>query len=1599
MPSKIKKRRHVVSRPLSTIEANKEINWETSHYSLKVNAPIVECSFDGKLSKDTTTARSVAIRQRAMLTVHQPRTKKSSLKILCGKFLWEQKIPKERTKEEFSLSQIGIFAEVSLNAETLAHWAENILEHLNGKMENKFLTNFSYILPFVVKLIDGEPEDNLRVIEMAYQIVQELGAISFVNSQRLVQNNIRNGSIDPKFKNRVVYIVEGRKYDYTAAVDELVHQLFLYFGLPERKKAIEPKVLWDKKMLKYFFSILTSRFYRAYNRNIKLNISNVLKYNLSAAIPWLDTSFFGPVEKQGMGTNSVLLLLAGYLGAALTQKLISISEMILQEVSKYLAKYYLGSRIWSMYEGQIQDFMNQLRQEHERMMEVETGSDDEWTEQHDNGLFQSLFQTPEPQGMDNKGFFFSLIRKVEQLLDLTDDGGTLDYFNKVEARIHKKTRAIKRIYYLLWAVVDWVWIRVFGEHHPWGPFATELREAARWMKAVEELKINGFAYKVKTDKTLQKLGEKTLKDGYEIARRILEGCVKSYYSVFMENLTWLNNLMEHVIRSKYISPDRDEPVVVLLVGPAGSGKSSTIDLITSALCQHMGVEYTRSQRYERKTENVYWSGYNEQIVTSVDDIFQLDDYASKGREALELIQMANCCPYPLHMADISEKNTVFFKSPFVILTTNLTNFRNIGVSSVQAFARRISMIFHVSGGAEILEKTFSECFIDKDYNIVRTANELNFTQMEEAIWEESQKKKEYSPHKAAMAYKIRVERQWNPFKTIGSYFADGVNEKIPDLFKSFRDCSTEWYYDIVNHIKSNTSYLKIGACLLAAGAAFITSVKAITSMVRWMRGPKKRRDRKKLSRFYSERAYSSENRGSRVRRQVSTNKNSLDFASNLWKKNIVEISVQRLGKHRHMRMLMIGGLFGITAAHFTEFLKEGDYITVDRQGALYHVPYEEVLFKKLDKEDLVLVQFRNPHFPKFRDIRHQFLLEEDLKRGVLFDSHLIVGTSGGCIDKYVRNMRHLEKPILGDDEVYRPGHYLFGEVHTLNGECGSPYVTYDRKTPRCIFAIHVAGTSFLNRPCGIGAILTQERLDSLIQSMPIVELPEQETVKPQFLVPQGCEELGTMPPHMSVQLSSVTAIRESMIHGILYKPCTLPAVLSVQDGVSPMQLALRKMGGPSYIIEEEIVDRIFSRIFVPAVTKKILTIEEAIGGIDSDPYIGPLKTGTSSGYPYILKRTKKGKKDHIWWDEELGKYSISEYMREKCIQRLEAYKQDVRVRTIWVDNLKDERRPIEKVLACKTRIFVTPPVDFSIVARQLQQTFVSSIMHYHLRGECLVGINPHSRSWGMLFHRLKEKFPNPLWIAGDFSSFDGTIPSSFGWGVCRFINRWYSDGYVVAREALYDDIINAVHLAGNTLYRVNKGNPSGMPLTTIYNSLVNMALMRFCWMVLVEALELPLVLEDFEKNVSMAVYGDDNLLAVNPHMYWFNMRSIGKVLSTIGMTYGDASKKGIERDFVPEEEITFLKRKFVTRRGVVYAPLEESSIHELTNWVHDTLPPDFALAQNCNDYVREYFHYGREVMEAKQREINQVLISNGLDHILVDLSYDELMDTFINHDV
>ncbi|UXD79993.1 putative non-structural polyprotein [Linepithema humile picorna-like virus 3] len=610
-----------------------------------------------------------------------------------------------------------------------------------------------------------------------------------------------------------------------------------------------------------------------------------------------------------------------------------------------------------------------------------------------------------------------------------------------------------------------------------------------------------------------------------------------------------------------------------------------------------------------------------------------------------------------------------------------------------------------------------------------------------------------------------------------------------------------------------------------------------------------------------------------------------------------------------------------------------------------------------------------------------------------------------------------DEPIILDDAdkgeyVLRTG--LRYKANTIAGDCGAPIIVNETCVLRKIAGIHVAGAK---DGSAFAESITQADLnrafvhvgpnDKIIfdpdmtpnleffkfkSELQLNEHYDRENVIEAFGLP--CDNFAMIGKATKTAFAATkTTLRPSIISGDVTEPTTKPCYLYHPE-VDMYFKNLQKCAAKTPYIEGSdltaAVNDVKKQLFANTDRRlaRILTDEECIQGSDDSEYIGPVCRSTSAGYPWVLERAAGTKGKQAWLGD--GEYKYDEKLKKAVDERIARAKQGIRTPVVWTDTLKDERRPIAKVESLKTRVFAHGPQDFTLAFRKYFLGFIAHIMENRISNEQSIGTNVYARDWAQTAKKLQSKGKKV--IAGDFSTFDGTLNTGILARFADVVSDWYDDGEEnrVLRNVFMQDIFNSMHLVHDTFYQMNHSQPSGNPATTILNSFYNSVSMRMVFLRCARRAGQPANMRYFNENVSMVSYGDDNVVNMSDRVVqWFNQNTITPGYAEIGMIYTDEGKTGgATPDYRSIGEVGYLKRNFIKRGNRWFAPLDIATITEMCNWMRGDIDPKTATQVNCECAIMELSQHAPAIWNEYEPLISKAFF-NRAGYMLDTLSYEE----------
>lgn len=641
-----------------------------------------------------------------------------------------------------------------------------------------------------------------------------------------------------------------------------------------------------------------------------------------------------------------------------------------------------------------------------------------------------------------------------------------------------------------------------------------------------------------------------------------------------------------------------------------------------------------------------------------------------------------------------------------------------------------------------------------------------------------------------------------------------------------------------------------------------------------------------------------------------------------------------------------------------------------------------------------------------RNISKWFAGESLLKDGSKFESVMAVLRGAANDPSKLSAVTCLLNPTasIGQHVCYLEDLYSYKlqyYAETEKGDCGSPLFSRDKRLggPK-ILGVHTAGaTNFFGKKHSAGVMLTREMVDIALEYFEDDSPLEDEEIVydiPAFGADYSPEGMAVKRfPFVRKAIPPRRAFKSRIVHspfyGKLWPLTTGTSRLTPfqKDGVliDPAMKAKMKYCTPNVSIDETLLRRaskivstlVLAKTQVAPWKPRLFTFDEALNGVDGVEFVESINRTSSAGYPYVLEGSK-GKKKWLGSEGKIDVNSPECKELEGIVNNvIDKASKGIRVEHIYMDCLKDERRPLEKVADGSTRQFMACPIQFLIAVRMYFGDFLRHINQNRVHNGVSIGIDPSSE-WERLYVHLH---PTPDYVhgAGDYKSFDCHLPSQVSMMFLEMCEAFYAptstETDVKIRRILFQDIINSIHIdeKGN-VYEFSGKNPSGNPATADLNSVSNSIMLVCAWL----SAGIPDVV--VEREFRWTTGGDDH--ATGFPKEWVELAgsvSMAKELKKLfGYVYTDESKG---QDLVPcktMDEITFLKRSFKRVQGKMCAPLELSVILETLNWMRNTSDRsnfeqriNMALVELAQHGPQTFAKYSKKILELAHEHDFEVL--------------------------
>jgi hypothetical protein len=653
--------------------------------------------------------------------------------------------------------------------------------------------------------------------------------------------------------------------------------------------------------------------------------------------------------------------------------------------------------------------------------------------------------------------------------------------------------------------------------------------------------------------------------------------------------------------------------------------------------------------------------------------------------------------------------------------------------------------------------------------------------------------------------------------------------------------------------------------------------------------------------------------------------------------------------------------------------------------------------------DLVVVKLVGTCVAHARNIRHLMITRKELRR--------FAGR------KFLCNFMHRDEDKVDsavidlDSQITDHGVKAVRGVTsklTKRGDCGRPYVFANRGIKNPLVGLHIWG---LLATGGVGiALISREAFDeaeghisgriSIIKAVEDLDVEEQG-----FTIAKAdskwwtsdMEVIGAATWNGSMverhQPVDTAFVRSGLVHDSWtddFLPSSKKVVKNGDFLVHPLYANAQKFCDNKQRIvpirfHEDVVEFMKEKMGVLK-EPHVLTEDEMINGVDE---MQPVVLSTSCGF--YQQDFANGKKElfdliedipegepnrykfsKVWYEKKLTgpNKTLSELMEENT-ERIKNWQQPV---TIWTATNKDELVKRMKARSGKTRVFVQPTVDISLLIRKYFGRFINEYKRRAGFNLCHGIGKDKERVWKAYWDGLNEVGDQGFDV--DYSNYDGTVSQNAVDAFLAVTDHAYGYRNMAERHSLVESIVRSKLLVGRLLINKEQGNCSGSPITDIFNSITNWYIIlmtyRMCAPDETEGHRVPMF--HFDADVRAITYGDDVICSVSERARSFFTRwSVAQTAGVLGMVVTSAAKDAEMLEMEPLENLTFLKSAFVDRKSYMAAPLPIEVIHRELMWTRKENIGDMTiLEQKVDAAMRFIAHHGKEAYEKLKNELGSI---------------------------
>lgn len=990
--------------------------------------------------------------------------------------------------------------------------------------------------------------------------------------------------------------------------------------------------------------------------------------------------------------------------------------------------------------------------------------------------------------------------------------------------------------------------------------------------------------------------------------------------------------------TSYEQTSRSEPCCFVFEGPPGCRKSVTMNKVV----QTLGLSHYAHIVKCAEDGKDWYDSYNSESVFFMDDVGQMGK--SQWRS---IINWVSSVKLPLDCAEAKLKDTKYFNSDIILLTTN--RFQTLSgftakdcIDDPEALWRRgyVFDFAHVKGvGAglqgyvefkfyNILTKTFEVAFPADFLDFLS----LNDVQLEPQCRAEDQQQLLVWINTIIMGFKklkitqqdnndlttsaIDSVRKANPFASEG-----GSLSVLGDLFIEYSNfclsTAIDLFSDMVQAIWNNPLMVSIGAGFISVILAFMYKVKSTIEV------NQEGATVKLLSYDDSLAKYDSFN---------------LDEVHTLLPKvasQVFKVSAYCTSKEGRVMEQYCYGIVSerlvivplhIVLDHKVQLTiykdKDSDHRLID------HCPVR-LVYGNIDNDVAILALCDGFPTP-FSKIAHCFKYSPDRCVGLVFPKQVI--KLQGLLSPNTVSGPVVYPIGIFENEILDP---LVYKLH-FAGMCGVPLIT----ERGAIKGMHIAGED--NIDVGVAMIWSEDVREEIFKHLDNRDfgLKINTVISDKTIPNSSAIKIKT---DMAKHTPKMSSIVPSPLYN-LFENTRIPANLSVYGNHTVKDIAKGSRVPIGPVCEEELsfAFKVMGQYFEDFGD---LTEREIVLG---DEELARINKKSSNGiFPM------KNKED--CFDYETGTFKQEfRTLYDKFEDKMSTG--DIDPQDIaWFETLKDELRNVEKK---EPRSFRVSPISVQVLTKKCFGNMVKKIVKDRWFNEIMIGINPF-QDWKKLYSLISA---GRSW-GGDIGKYDKKMCVQVQIMVAELILKFYKGQNKQAARNVLLNIAFSLVVVNDDCYVTTHSLPSGSWLTAIFNSLVNRAYTVMWYYREMKKNGHTPEWNNFHKDLSDPVYGDDRINCCKKEKYasFLNAITMRQFFESIGMEMTDSMKGVVTTPFQPISEITFLKRYFTFHPGLreITCPLDLRTTYSTLSWMDGSKEDlEGILQDKINCFQREIFlHY------------------------------------------